>query len=75
MPERRTLFFHFINEIYEKASIVITTNKSPKEWVETLGDEVLTAAVLDRILHHAEVIKLAGESQRKINRKGGLRPL
>jgi DNA replication protein DnaC len=68
-------FFHFINEIYEKASIVITTNKSPKEWVETLGDEVLTAAVLDRILHHAEVIKLAGESQRKINRKGGLRPL
>lgn len=72
---RSNAFFHFINEIYERASIVITTNKSPKEWVETLGDEVLTTAVLDRILHHAEIIKLEGESQRKLNKSGGLRPL
>lgn len=71
-PRRSNAFFHFINDIYEKASIVVTTNKSPKEWVEKLGDEVLTAAVLDRILHHAEVIKISGESQRKINGKGGL---
>ncbi len=68
---RSNAFFHFINDIYEKASIVITTNKSPKQWVEKLGDEVLTAAILDRILHHAEVIKLSGESQRKLNGKGG----
>jgi len=68
---RSNAFFHFINDIYEKASIVITTNKSPKQWVEKLGDEVLTAAILDRILHHAAVIKLDGQSQRKLNRKGG----
>lgn len=69
---RSNAFFHFINEIYEKASIVITTNKSPKQWVDKLGDEILTAAVLDRILYHAEIIKLSGQSQRKINRKGSL---
>lgn len=68
---RSNAFFHFINDIYEKASIVITTNKSPKQWVEKLGDEVLTAAILDRILHHAAVIKLNGPSQRRLNRKGG----
>jgi len=72
---RSNAFFHFINDIYEKASIVITTNKSPKQWVEKLGDEVLTAAILDRVLHHAAVIKLDGQSQRKLNRKGGQRLL
>ncbi|WP_158639494.1 IS21-like element helper ATPase IstB [Arachidicoccus ginsenosidivorans] len=64
-------FFHFINEIYESASIIITTNKSPSNWVEKLGDEVLTAAILDRILHHSEIINLAGESQRRLSKREG----
>ena len=66
---RSNVFFHFINEIYESTAIVVTTNKSPKEWVDKLGDEVLTAAVLDRLLHHSEIIQLSGESQRKLKRK------
>ena len=63
------VFFHFINALHEKVSFVITTNKSPKEWVETIGDEVITTAILDRLLYHCEIIKLSGESFRLKNRK------
>lgn len=62
-------FFHFINALHEKVSLVITTNKSPKEWVETIGDEVITTAILDRLLYHCEIIKMTGESVRIKNRK------
>jgi len=62
-------FFHFINTLHEKVSFVITTNKSPKEWVETIGDEVITTAILDRLLYRCEIIKLTGESFRLKNRK------
>lgn len=62
-------FFHFINALHEKTSFIITTNKSPKEWAETLGDEVITTAILDRLLYRCEIIKLTGESYRMKNRK------
>jgi len=62
-------FFHFINALHEKTSFIITTNKSPKEWAETLGDEVITTAILDRLLYRCEIIKLAGDSYRMKNRK------
>lgn len=62
-------FFHFINALHENVSLIITTNKSPKEWVESIGDEVITTALLDRILHRCEIIKLTGESFRLKNRK------
>ena len=62
-------FFHFINTLHEKTSFIITTNKSPKEWAETLGDEVITTASLDRLLYRCEIIKLAGDSYRMKNRK------
>lgn len=63
------VFFHFINALHEKVSFVITTNKSPREWVETIGDEVITTAILDRLLYRCEIIKLTGESFRLKNRK------
>jgi len=62
-------FFNLINQLHEKSSLIITTNKSPKQWAETLEDEVLTTALLDRILYRCEVIKLSGESYRMENRK------
>ena len=61
--------FALINELHEKASLVITTNKSPKQWAEVLKDTVLTTALLDRILYHCEIIKLTGNSYRMDNRK------
>jgi|ERR1017187_7787402 DNA replication protein DnaC len=63
------VFFHFINALHEKTSFIITTNKSPKEWAETLGDEVITTAILDRLLYRCEIIKLTGDSYRMKNRK------
>lgn len=62
-------FFNLINELHDKASLVITTNKSPKEWTEVLKDQVLTTALLDRILFKCEIIKLEGKSYRMENRK------
>lgn len=63
------LFFNLVNELHDKTSLVITTNKSPKEWADVLQDTVLTTALLDRILHHCEIIKLTGTSYRMKTRK------
>lgn len=62
-------FFNLVNHLHEQCSIIITTNKSPKQWAEALDDEVLATALLDRILYHCEVIKLDGNSYRMENRK------
>lgn len=62
-------FFNMINHLHEKCSIIVTTNKSPKQWAETLDDEVLATALLDRLLCRCEVIKLDGNSYRMENRK------
>jgi len=61
--------FNLINHLHEKSSLIITTNKSPKQWAETLEDEVLATALLDRILYRCEVVKLSGTSYRMENRK------
>ena len=62
-------FFNLINHLHEKSSVIITTNKSPKQWADTLEDEVLATALLDRLLYRCEVIKLSGASYRMENRK------
>ena len=54
--EEATAFFNLINTLHEKTSIIITTNKAPTEWVETLNDEILASALLDRLLYRCEVI-------------------
>lgn len=61
--------FHLINHLHEKSAIIVTTNKSPKQWAEVLDDEVLATAMLDRILFRCEVIQLKGKSYRMANRK------
>jgi DNA replication protein DnaC len=61
--------FHFVNHLHEKASLIVTTNKSPQEWVKMLDDEVIATALLDRILFHCEVVRLTGTSYRLENRK------
>jgi DNA replication protein DnaC len=62
-------FFNLINHLHEQTSVIITTNKSPKQWAETLDDEVLATALLDRLLYRCEVVKLEGKSYRMENRK------
>lgn len=65
-------FFNLVNNLHEKTSIIITTNKAPTEWVEILQDEVLAAALLDRLLYRCDVVKLTGTSYRMENRSGFL---
>ena len=67
--EESNLFFQFVSSRYEKRSTIYTSNKSFSEWDEDLGDSVMAAAVLDRILHHCTVINIKGESYRLKDRK------
>ena len=62
-------FFNLINELHDKASLIVTTNKSPKQWADVLKDTVLTTAILDRILYRCEVVNLEGDSYRLLYRK------
>lgn len=61
--------FNLIDHLHQNASMIITTNKSPDEWVNILEDEVLATAMLDRLLFKCEVVKLSGKSFRMDNRK------
>ncbi len=67
--EESASFFNLINSLHEKTSVIINTNKATTEWAETLNDEVLATAIIDRLLYRCEVIKLAGTSYRLENRK------
>lgn len=68
-----TLFFQLVTARYERGSTILTSNKSFGDWGSTFGDTVLATAVLDRLLHHATVVNIKGESYRlKERRKAGL---
>jgi DNA replication protein DnaC len=58
------LFFQLIGRRYERASTVLTSNKSFEEWGEVLGDEVMAAALIDRVLHHCHLVNIRGNSYR-----------
>lgn len=64
------LFFHLINEIYENTSIILTSNKSPNDWGQLIGGEIITGAILDRIVQRSEIIQLSGDSYRLSHREG-----
>jgi hypothetical protein len=72
--EQANLFFQVVARRYEKGSIILTSNLAFGSWDEAFaGDAVLTAAMLDRILHHATVVQIAGESYRlKDKRRAGI---
>ncbi|SRV09589.1 insertion element IS2 transposase InsD [Shigella sonnei] len=71
--EEASLFFRLLNRRYEKASIILTSNKGFADWGEMFGDHVLTTAILDRLLHHSTTLNIKGESYRlKEKRKAGV---
>lgn len=63
--------FTFCSELYERLALIITTNLKFADWVQVFGDERLTAALLDRLTHHAHIIELLGESYRFRERTQG----
>jgi DNA replication protein DnaC len=62
-------FFEVIRKRYEKGSIIITTNRNFEDWGNVFGDYVMASAIIDRIVHHAIIIKINGESFRIKNFK------
>src|SRR5690606_12107708 len=64
------LFFQLMARRYETASTVLTSNKSFEEWGTIFGDEVMAAALIDRLLHHCHVVSIRGNSYRLKNQRG-----
>lgn len=63
--DEANLFFNVVAKRYEHASIVLTSNLPFTQWPETFaGDQTLTAAMLDRMLHHAHIVQISGQSYR-----------
>ena len=67
--QEANLFFGFVSELSEKTSMIITSNKGFDEWVDFLGDATITTAILDRLIHHCEIISMSGDSYRLSHRK------
>ena len=73
--ESATAFLTLVSARYERGSIILTSNKGFGEWGELLGDSVIAAAILDRLLHHSHVLNIRGESYRlREKRQAGLFP-
>ncbi len=61
-PAAANLIFQLVSARYERASLIVTSNKPFSAWGEIFGDEVVAAAMIDRLVHHAEIIALKGDS-------------
>jgi DNA replication protein DnaC len=72
--EAANLFFQLVSARYERASLIVTSNKPFGRWGEVFGDDVVAAAMIDRLVHHAEVVALKGDSYRLKDRDLGRVP-
>jgi DNA replication protein DnaC len=74
-PEAANLFFQFISGRYERAYVIVTSNKPFGRWDEIFGDDTVAAAMIDRLVHHDEVISLKGDSYHRAGRPSRPGPL
>jgi DNA replication protein DnaC len=66
-PDSANLFFQLVSARYEQGSMIVTSNLPFARWGETLSDDIVAAATIDRLVHHADVIALDGKSYRTRN--------
>lgn len=72
--EAANLFFQLVSSRYERASLIVSSNKAFGRWGEVFGDDTVASAMIDRLVHHAEVINLKGDSYRLRGRDLGRVP-
>lgn len=58
------LLFQFFSDLYERTSLIVTSNLNFSDWPSIFGDETLTSALIDRLIHHAKIFVMNGESYR-----------
>ena len=63
-PEAANLMFSLVSSRYERASMIVTSNKPFSAWGEIFGDDMAATAMIDRLVHHAEILALKGDSFR-----------
>jgi DNA replication protein DnaC len=73
-PEAANLMFSLVSARYERASLIVTSNKPFSAWGEIFGDEAIAVAMIDRLVHHAEILSLKGDSYRLRDKDLGARP-
>jgi DNA replication protein DnaC len=73
-PEAANLFFQLVSARYERASLIVTSNKPFGRWGEVFGDDIVAAAMIDRLVHPADVVALKGDSYRLKDRDLGRVP-
>jgi DNA replication protein DnaC len=73
-PAAANLMFMLVSARYERASLIVTSNKPFSAWGEIFGDEIVAAAMIDRLVHHAQILSLKGDSYRLRDRDLGGRP-
>src|SRR5436309_7731890 len=73
-PQAASLMFMLVSRRYERASLIVTSNKPFGAWGEIFGDEITAAAMVDRLVHHAEILSLKGDSYRLKDRDLGRTP-
>jgi DNA replication protein DnaC len=63
-PQAANLMFMLVSRRYERASLIVTSNKPFSAWGEVFGDDAVATAMIDRLVHHAEILSLKGDSYR-----------